>query len=165
MAASESVSTAEVPAACLLGNLLERVLVDIDLRPLDDFLSRKWIDDRYGSRATRSDADGVDLDAFLLGQFGRLLRIEHASVVLAVGQKDDRFALDLVLLVLVEQVQLLHRQAQRIADGGAVFRPLRDDLLVVELCHHERMVERRRGHGIRVAGERDQPNQIAFASL
>ena len=45
----------------------------------------------------------------------------------------------------VERVELLDRQADRVADGRAVLVAARDDLLVIQLGHHEGMVESRRG--------------------
>ena len=57
--------------------------------------------DRHRGRAAGADADGVNLDAHLLGQLGRLHGIDVAGVVLAVGEQDQHFALDLLCLCSV----------------------------------------------------------------
>ena len=67
-------------------------------------------------------------------------------------------------LLAVERIELFDGQADRVADRGAVFVAARDDFLVIQLGHHERVVERRRRDRVGKTGERDQADQVAHAA-
>src|SRR4029079_3499055 len=69
----------KILAACHRSDFLQRVLIDVDLRPLNLALAGKWSLNWNRRPATRTDADRVDFHAHRLGQLGSLGRIEVAG--------------------------------------------------------------------------------------
>ena len=145
------VGRAEEFAAGFVGDLLQRVFIDIDLGHRQALVA-EGVGDGHRRLAAHAGADGVNLDAERLrglrGGFGHDL----AGVVLAVGQEHD----DLRFARLLAQA--VDARGQRRADGGAVFHGA--DLHAVEVLLEPVVIERERADEIRRAGETDEADAV-----
>ena len=151
------VAGVEVAPPSALGDLPERLLVDLDEGTLEN---RAPVGEpgRNGRVAGRTGPDRVDPDPVLDRELGRLQRGDVARIVHAVGQQDRHLGASRV------SAQALDAEGETLAHGGSVLAPLGGDLDLIEDRDEVPVVEREGAQSVRVARERDEADEVVGSS-
>ncbi|MCE2875055.1 MAG: hypothetical protein LW625_05380 [Planctomycetaceae bacterium] len=160
------VGGAEVLAAGDLGHLAQQVFVDGD--GLAHHLHAEGRLHGHGCHAARAHADGVQLDAEALAQFGRGGGVDVARVVLAVGQQHQHAALDPLgqfAALFGGITEFLGAKRHAVADRGSIIAGSRLGRRQVLHAREQPLVIQRHGADrVGVAREGDQTHQIVLAA-
>ena len=119
------------------------------------------VEDGERNNAILARADGVDGDAAGLRELGGLHRGEGTAVVGAVGEENHKRALAFAAGVALGLFEAGERDAEAVADGGAVFDEA--DFHALELGGEPSVVGGERSHRVGAAGEEDDADAVGGA--
>src|SRR5262252_9394204 len=141
------ISRAEELSTCGVGDLFQRLLIDVDLSHREALIT-KGIGHRHRSFAPDTGSDGINLHTKRLRGLRRRLGRDFAHIVFTVGEQHDDFRFARLI------TETVHARGECGTDGSAIFYGT--DLDTFKVLLEPVVIERQRTYEVRRAGESDQ---------